>query len=88
MKRHPRFFVRAKLQGGAVVSLSTRFVSTSAVRGFQDLKYTRAVDSRIAATEGDKRAIDYVAKNFRKSGLEVKYDDSGLDTCPKLSRLK
>jgi hypothetical protein len=43
---------------------STRFVSTSAVRAFQALKYIRAVDSRIAATEGDKRAIDYVAKKI------------------------
>jgi aminopeptidase YwaD len=54
---------------------STGFDSASAVRAFQDLKYISAVGSRGTGSAGDKRAIDYVSRNFRKSGLEVRFDE-------------
>jgi len=49
-------------------------ISCSAVRAFQDLKYISAVKSRGTGTAGDWRAMRYVSRVFRKSGLEVKFD--------------
>lgn len=39
------------------------------------MKYLSSVSSRIAGTDGDKRAIDYVTRTFKKSGLKVEFDE-------------
>jgi len=53
----------------------SKFVSASADRAFQDLRYISEVNSRIAGTDGDRRAADYVSRTFKRSGLKVEYDE-------------
>lgn len=55
--------------------IQNKFLSASADRAFQDLKYVSEVSSRIAGTDGDKRAISYVSRIFKSSGLKVEYDE-------------
>mgnify|MGYP001041898879 CR=1 FL=1 len=54
---------------------SRKFVSTSAERAFRDVKYLSEVHSRVAGTDGDKQAIDYITKTFKKSGLKLEFDE-------------
>ena len=46
----------------------------SAERAFADVKKLSSTPSRIAGTEGDKRAIEYMVRTFKHAGLEVRCD--------------
>ena len=49
-------------------------VHASAERAFADVKKLSSTPSRIAGTEGDKRAIEYMVRTFKHAGLEVRCD--------------
>ncbi len=49
-------------------------VHARAERAFADVKKLTSTPSRIAGTEGDKRAIEYIVRIFKHAGLEVRCD--------------